>query len=504
MNKIVKIFEKFVNKTLINTNKLFFRFKNKKNRTIEISNVNKIIIFVITLLFFYLFYLSIPNLYKKTWVQNTLEDKLAKEFKINFSISSEIIYNILPSPHFLIKNSRIFRDASDDAKSISEIKKLRIFISQKNFFKKEDIYIKNLIIDDANFLLNGKDFNLLNKLSTKNISDKKIKVINSNIFFKNKYDEAFAIVKISKAFLIYSNLKLLNIFDLKGEVFNLPFSFTLNDQILFSGSREIKILSKKIKFNFLDKSIRKTKDFITGINVTSIHNSKIYTNYNIDKNIILLNSKNSKNSKIKNSKMDYSGKLSLKPFDLNMDINLEKLEFSKIFNSNSVFFELLKTKLFFNENISSRVSLNITSLQRNKLFDSAKINFNLINGDINFNKSKFTNDKIGSIEIRDSLLFNDKEKLILNCDIVININNSENLFSFFQTPKVSRKFGKKIYFNLDYDFLSEEIIFNNFRVDDNVSSDKLVNIINNFFRNKDNNLNTRRRTINKIFSFYEG
>ena len=153
MKKIVKIFENLVNKTLLNIKKILFKYKKKENSGLEVSNLNKYIISFISLLFLYLFYLSIPNLYNKNWVQNTIENKLLKEFKINFSTSSEISYNILPSPHFLIKNSKIFRHDDKKTNSLSEIKKLRIFISQKNLFKKKNIYIKSVLIDDANFYL---------------------------------------------------------------------------------------------------------------------------------------------------------------------------------------------------------------------------------------------------------------------------------------------------------------------------------------------------------------
>ena len=68
-----------------------------------------------------------------------LEKKLIKDFKINFSISSNISYNILPSPHFLIKNAKILNDNNENPSALSEIKKLKIFISQKNLFNKEKI-----------------------------------------------------------------------------------------------------------------------------------------------------------------------------------------------------------------------------------------------------------------------------------------------------------------------------------------------------------------------------
>ena len=113
-------------------------------------------------------------------------------------------------------------------------------------------------------------------------------------------------------------------------------------------------------------------------------------------------------SKIKNTMMSYNGKLSTEPFDLSLDIDVSKMELTKILDNNSIFFELLKTQLFFNENISANISLNTKFLKRDEIFDWAKFNFNIVNGSINFNKTKFNvsyleeKDHIGSSEFLES------------------------------------------------------------------------------------------------------
>ena len=56
-----------------------------KNIKFKISNFNKYLILFISLLFLYLFYLSIPSLYNKGSLQNDLSNKLKSEFKINFN-----------------------------------------------------------------------------------------------------------------------------------------------------------------------------------------------------------------------------------------------------------------------------------------------------------------------------------------------------------------------------------------------------------------------------------
>ena len=97
-NKIVKLNDYFIDQF----KKLKkFKFKN-------ISNFSLSIILFISLLFLYLFYLSIPSLYDKGKLQKDLTEKILNEFKINISISSDINYSILPSPNIVIKNVKIF------------------------------------------------------------------------------------------------------------------------------------------------------------------------------------------------------------------------------------------------------------------------------------------------------------------------------------------------------------------------------------------------------------
>ena len=506
MKKLVKIFENLVNKTLFNIKKILFKYKKILNSAFEVSSLNKYIISFISLLFFYLFYLSIPNLYNKTWVQNTIENKLLEEFKINFSISSEISYNILPSPHFLIKNSKIFRQDDGKTNSLSEIKKLKIFISQKNFFIKEKMYIKSVLINDANFSFYEQDFNLLDKINIGKLSDKKIKVTKSNIFFKNNSDKTYSIVKISKAILFFDELKLFNILDLTGEIYNMPFSLSLN-QTHFSATisevnRKVNIYSKKIKLKIFNESTIKSSGIITGLNNTTILNSKISTKYNINKDKNRISFMDDE-SKVKNSKMSYNGNLSTEPFDLNLDIDLSKIEIAKIFNNDSIFFELLKTQLFFNENLSADISLSTKFLKRDEIFNRAKFNFNILNGTINFNQTKFINDKIGSLEVVNSLLYFDENKLILNSDIMIDIKNLSNLFSYLQTPKKNRITIKKVYFNLDFNISDNKIFFNNLKIDNGDNENGIVKIINDFYSNKDINTNKTRRMLNKLFLFHD-
>ena len=101
-------------------------------------------------------------------------------------------------------------------------------------------------------------------------------------------------------------------------------------------------------------------------------------------------------------------------------------------------------------------------------------------------------------------LYYKNEKLILNTDILIEIQNSDKLFSFLQTPKKDRKLINKIYLNLDYDFLMNQINLNSVMINDEKSNDEIRNVIIQFNDNNDYNLNKSRRIFNKFLSAYVG
>jgi hypothetical protein len=198
MKKIIKNFNNLIQRVI-------FKVENKTNNNSFISNFNKYLISFISLLFIYLFYLLIPLLYDKTWLQTKIERKLLNEFVVNISTSADISYRILPAPHFVIRDSKILVNDDQKTKSIAEIKYFKVFLDQGNFFDKEKINIKELIISDANFSLLRNDLKLLNIFKSKKLSNKKIEINNSNIFLKDNLGDIISIIKIDKIIFQFSN-----------------------------------------------------------------------------------------------------------------------------------------------------------------------------------------------------------------------------------------------------------------------------------------------------------
>ena len=483
MKQIVKNYNNLIKKTI-------FKLKNKTNNKFYVSTFNKYIITAISILFAYIFYLLIPLLYDKNWVQNNIVSKLSSEFNINLSNSFDISYRILPKPHYLIKDSKT---------SLAEIETLNVFISQNNFLNKESIRINEVFIKEANFFLLGKDLKTLYNNSENKFSEKKIKINNSNIFFKDNLNEVISIIKISKAFLFFDEKNLFNLSYLNGEAFNLPFE--LNYQNTINSQKKIKIMAPDIRLEIINEFFKKGEDLNSGTNKISILNSSLKTKYSVKDQIVMFQSDGSKTF---NSKINYNGHLAINPFDLNLKINLDDYRISNLLAPNSIINEFIKSGLLFNENISVHTLVNIKSPKKDKIFNEAKLELKVLNGKISFDKSIFINNNIGLIEVSNSDLFLENDKLILTANLSIEIKNTHKLYSFLNTNKRLRKDIKNIKLNIIYDFLGNEIAFKNIKIDDNKVSDQFYNIAEGFSDNNLNNLTKSRRLLNELISLYEG
>ena len=483
MKQIVKNFNKLIKK-------IIFKLKNKTNNKFHVSSFNKYIITAICILFAYIFYLLIPLLYDKNWVQNKIVNKLSSEFNINLSNSFNISYRILPKPHYLIRDSKT---------SLVEIKTLNVFISQNNFFNKESTRINEVSIKEANFFLLSNDLKTLYKNSENKFSEKKIKINNSNIFLKDNLNEVISIIRISNAFLFFDKKNLFNLFDLNGEVFNIPFE--LNYQNTINSQKKIKIKTPDLKLKIINKFFKKDEDLNNGMNNISILSSSINTKYNIKDQIVIFQSDG---SRVYNSKINYNGQLAINPFDLNLKINLYDYKISNLFTPNSIINEFIKSGLLFNENVSVHTLVNIESTKKDEIFNQAKIELRVLNGKISFDKSVFINNNIGLMEISDSDLFLENDKLFLSSNLSIDIKNIDRLYSFLNTSKNSRKNIKNIKLNIIYDFLSNQIELKNIKINDNDASSQFNNIAEGFNDINSNNLTKSRRLLNQLIGLYEG
>ena len=65
---------------------------------------------------------------------------------------------------------------------LGQIKKLRVFINQKNFLIKNKVEITKISINNANFSISQKDLKYFKEYIEKKFSKKKLIINNSNFF----------------------------------------------------------------------------------------------------------------------------------------------------------------------------------------------------------------------------------------------------------------------------------------------------------------------------------
>ena len=96
------------------------------------------------------------------------------------------------------------------------------------------------------------------------------------------------------------------------------------------------------------------------------------------------------------------------------------------------------------------------------------------------------------------------KELILTANLSIDIKNIDRLYSFLNTNKRLRKDIKNIKLNIIYDFLSNQIKFNNIRINDNDVNSQFNNIAEGFIDINSNNLTKSRKLLNELINLYAG
>ena len=106
--------------------KNYLKFQNLKKKGFEIYNefylkkfkINFLLFFVSLILFYYLIYLSFPGILHNKSDQNYLTKLLKDQYDLEFSLTPEISYSILPKPHFQINDVVVFNNKDNFQKKL--------------------------------------------------------------------------------------------------------------------------------------------------------------------------------------------------------------------------------------------------------------------------------------------------------------------------------------------------------------------------------------------------
>ena len=477
-----------------------FKKKNIENYIFEKFQLNYAL-FVLSIVFFlYLLYLSIPGIVINENIQNELEKKLKKEYNLEFVLTPEINYSILPKPHYVVKDVVIFTNKMGYQKEFSQIKKLKVFIHQNNFFKINN-KIKKVEIKNANFFIENSDFKFLNNFLDSGFSKKSIKILKSKIFYKSEEGQIVSFLNLENILIFRDELKRENSFISRGKIFNIPFSLDWKyDES--SNEKITKIKFNPLKLSFLNKSKINDKNKNLKIN---FKRSKLITNYFIERDSIIIESNN---SFFGANKLDYRGKINLDPFDFQIESEIQKFDLKKIFPNKSIFEEIFSKEFLFNENFNGRLVIKSKNLNNGNFFNEISINSNYVGEKIELSNSKLLNKKIGSLNLDYGNIYLEDNDIFFKGKFSFEIFDKNKFYRKFLVSKKNQKDLEKFYFGIIYNLskLDAKIFFISLNNDKQEMNDNLDNLIYSFNNNsiKVNNWISLRSFINKILSSYPG
>ena len=414
----------------------------------------KIGIFGLSAIFFlYLLYLSLPSLYDTGRVQKALYKGLLKETGLILSLSSNITYRILPSPHFYIQDTKMFYDETDVSSEVGEIKNLRVFISQKNLFNNKKFVFKKVTMSNANFFVKRQNIDIIKNLFRNPFSEKKVLIKKSKLFFNDQNNNTIFIYSINDT-SFYKNLKDNNkIFKTNGSIFKIPIKFewikNLDDK---STSSTFK--ANKIDIDFSNKGRILDGKYIFENNLNILSNN-FKTEYKIEKDTIKIYSKK---SFIKNTPVSFEGLVELNPFNFILNMTAKDIDLEYFFKNTIFLNELLLSNILLNDNLNGRIKIQTDKIYNSKIFNNAEFNITFEEGSFNFNNSYIYNEEFSNLYLTDTKFVNEKQKIFLLGSLELDIYNFNQFFRIFpikKSKKEKRDF-KKIKFNFSFNLSNSQ------------------------------------------------
>ena len=508
--KISKKIDNFIKKVDHFINSLKFFFLNKLNNLFKIKSIilnfilkkKKLRIFKINhrtsfllsgVIFFILSYLSVPFFYNNYKLIDKIESELSKNLNIDFNLSEKFTYSFFPRPHFTFKQVSLLN-------KLQKSGKLKVDISVNKLIFLKNIKIKDIVLSNINFDINKENYNFFTELLKNDFSNFKFEIKNSNIFFRNIRDDVLFINKINYLKYYYDKKKLSNFLIADNEIFNLFYNVKFKNDfvnkkitsVLNSSSLDLKI------DNSLDYKYPKKKEGLINI----FHNKKKSNAvYNYGKDLFEFDF----SERSVSPNFSYKGTINFKPFFSESSGLFEKVNLKEFLNPNSILLQFLKTEILNNKNLNLNTSLNAKQIDTFQNLNDLTLKLEIKEGLIDINQTTISWLDIADIKISDSLILMSDNNLVLNALVTIQINDFQEFYKSFQTPRNYRKEIKKIEFNLNYNFDQFTADLDDIRIDGVI--DPNVNKILKKLILKNNKLQNRiyiKNLINKAMKFYAG
>ena len=404
----------------------------KINKKISLTKYKYMpIYFVIFIIFAGFIYVAIPKFY--TYDKLKIEKIVCKNKNVECFIKGKVYYNFYPTPRIKIKNL-IINHLSETKDSLAIIEDAEIKLSIKNLLIKEKNEFKKIKFNNFKINLNSKNFK-----KYKNIFKKKTNFIPIN-FGKGQviiFDEKNYVATINDATL---NLKFVQDSSdviLKGKFLNDTIYVNLASELVGDKSHT-DIILKMSNINFLTKvnfvNSEKNKNIKNGNFLLKKGKNKISAIFDYKDNELIINKSNLRNSFLDGK---LNGKITFLPyFNFNLDMDLDSINFTKLYNN----------------------LLNLDKSEQKNLF---KIN-NKINGKLNLSSSKIYSSYNLARSIESRLKFNNGNILIEQFLINLGKLGASDLLGTISNDKkfTNFRFESNIFIDNEKKFLSKFGIYN--------------------------------------------
>ena len=428
-----------------------FKKQNLKKKIFDIYNnfyinkfkINYLIFFISLLCFYYLIYLSFPGIIHNKSDQNYFTEELKKKYNLEFSLTPEIKYSILPKPHFQISDVIIFNNNNNFQKEIAQVKKLKIFLYQKNFFKKRKLDIKTIELFETNFFINKMDLDFIKIFLHKGFVNNPLIVKRANLFYQDMDKKTISFLNLKKISMEFNDKNDNDVLISNGEIFNIPFNITWK-QDLNKRTQISNFKFKKINLNIINSTKFINKNKRSKLQVY-LNRSRYVVDYILDNKQINFESNS---SFIGNNKFIFSGSIYLDPFNFKVNSSLDSLKLKKLLLNSFFFKEVLSKDFFLNDNFNGKIDLIIKDLENNPLFNNVNLNLNFKGQTLEFNNSVFLNKKIANLVVKKGILFEEKNNLLFKGQVDFMINDINRLYNKLVVPKKYRIDFKKINFEI--------------------------------------------------------
>ena len=440
-------------------------------------------------------YLSIPNIFSQNQISTELKKDLSDKLNLEFNFEKKLKYKFLPRPHFTTNESLVIFNEN----KISKINKLKIYVSLENLFSIKNMKIQDIIIEEANFNLNKNNYDFFIKLLDSNFEDIKLKIFDSNIFYKNLENDVLFINHIESAKYIYDPKELKNILYSRNNIFNLPYSLEV------SNNQDEKKLNTNINIESLNLQLENKfsygEELKSGLSEFNFLKSKSIIEYKAGKN----NFEFKLFDKAQKSKFSYNGKLNFRPFHSYLEGSAIQINFSHLFSANAIINQLLKTEILNNTNINFKLNISANKIKDFDNFTNIFLNSKIQEGLIDLDQTKFSWKNHANFSLTDSLIYVKNGKLVLDANSEIKLINLDEIYKFLITPKNLRKKINKVNINFTYLFDEKTLNINDIKVD-NINDKNLLNNLNEI-NLKENSLQNKiyfRNLLNDLIKNYAG